>query len=91
MSEYTPTVEEARHTFATWMNYGSVTKSLYSLDYGEAGEAFDRMIQAVRAKEREWVADMIRAEAEDTSDGFGFDAYINGLCRAEEIAREKER
>ena len=36
---------------------------------------------------RERVADEIAAEACDTGDGYGVDAYLNGLRRAEEIAR----
>ena len=82
MSEYTPTVDQVREDWA--LSHRPPFRD-------EAREWFDRMIQVVKAEEREWVADMIRAEAEDTSDGFGFDAYINGLCRAEQIARENDR
>ena len=53
-----------------------------------AGEIFDRWVAARDARIRTEIADEIQAEREDTEDGIGFDAYINGLMKAEEIARK---
>lgn len=38
--------------------------------------------------DREQIAGEIAAEREDTEDGIGVEAYINGLMRAEQIVRE---
>lgn len=44
--------------------------------------------ETIAATARQHIADEIEAERLDTGDGIGFDAYVNGLMRAEEIARE---
>lgn len=52
-----------------------------------AGETFDRWLKARDARLREEIASEIHAEREDTPDGIGYDSYINGLLKAEDIAR----
>lgn len=53
-----------------------------------AGKIFDSWLTEHDAKVRAEIADEIEAERLDTGDGIGFEAYVNGLRRAEEIARE---
>ncbi len=53
-----------------------------------ARRALEAIKEKARLEERVQVAEEIAAERHDAGDGIDFDAYINGLSRAETIARE---
>lgn len=46
------------------------------------------VVRLVEAALRGQIAAEIQAEREDTADGIGYDSYLNGLMKAEEIARK---
>lgn len=55
-------------------------------DMGMINAAADAILAAFPALSRD-IAGEIEAEAADTEDGYGYEAYINGLLRGAEIAR----
>lgn len=70
--------------------YGQLGASGHEQAYRDdlARRSIEAIKERARLAERVQVAEEIEAERLDAGDGIDFDAYINGLSRAETIARE---